>query len=46
MSEKDFVYAWLMACRVNPNVTWTQEMMYLHIVKAREIYQMIEREFE
>ena len=44
MSQKDFVYAWLLACRANPNVVWTQESMLSHIAKAQELYWMIERE--
>lgn len=43
MTEKDFVYAWLLASRVNPSVLWTEESMLRHIEKARQLYQMIER---
>lgn len=43
MTEKDFIYAWLLASRVNPSVLWTEESMAKHIQKARELYQLIER---
>lgn len=44
MTEKDFVFAWLLASRANSNLLWTNELALTHINKAKQIYQLIEQE--
>jgi hypothetical protein len=41
MTEADFIFAWLLASRVNPSVRWTDESTLNHINKAKQIYRKI-----
>ena len=42
MNEADFIFAWLLASRVNASVRWTEESTLHHINKAKQIYRMIQ----